>query len=98
MITVKGLRKAFNGRQILGDVSLEVEAGEILGLVGPSGAGKSTTLNIVAGLLEPDSGMVVVDGVMMTKMNGNPAISSQATAPRYSSALRKGRGCSCGCA
>jgi ABC-type Fe3+/spermidine/putrescine transport system ATPase subunit len=71
MITVKGLRKAFNGRQILRDISLEVKAGEVLGLVGPSGAGKSTTLNIVAGLLEPDAGEIVVDGVTLTKRNGD---------------------------
>jgi ABC-type sulfate/molybdate transport systems ATPase subunit len=48
-----------------------VKAGEVLGLVGPSGAGKSTTLNIVAGLLEPDAGEIVVDGVTLTKRNGD---------------------------
>jgi putative ABC transport system ATP-binding protein len=46
----------------LDDVSLVVEAGELVLLTGPSGSGKSTLLNIVAGLDEPDSGHVIVDG------------------------------------
>jgi ABC-type sulfate/molybdate transport systems ATPase subunit len=77
MITVKGIVKTFNGRKILDDVSFEVEAGEVLGLVGASGVGKSTTLNIVAGLLEPDAGEVIVDGAVMTKKNGGNSVSVQ---------------------
>ena len=46
----------------LDDVSLVVDAGELVLLTGPSGSGKSTLLNIVAGLDEPDSGRVIVDG------------------------------------
>ena len=67
MITVKGIRKVFGAKQILRDVSFEVNDGEVVGLVGPSGAGKSTTLNIIAGLLEPDSGEINVDGIVVTR-------------------------------
>jgi len=68
MISVKGLRKSFGSRQILRDVSLEVAEGEVVGLVGPSGAGKSTTLNIIMGLFQPDSGEISVNGVVVTRM------------------------------
>jgi ABC-type Fe3+/spermidine/putrescine transport system ATPase subunit len=67
LISVKGIRKAFGSRQILREVSFDVSDGEVLGLVGPSGVGKSTTLNIIAGLLEPDSGEISVDGVIVTR-------------------------------
>jgi ABC-type sugar transport system ATPase subunit len=67
LISVKGIRKAFGSRQILRDVSFDVSEGEVIGLVGPSGAGKSTTLNIIAGLLEPNSGEISVDGVVVTR-------------------------------
>ena len=67
MINIKEIRKACGLRHILRDVSLEVENGEVVGLVGPSGAGKSTILNIISGLLEPDSGEVSIDGVVVTR-------------------------------
>ena len=67
MISVKGIRKTFGSKQILRDVGFEVDDGEVVGLVGPSGAGKSTTLNIIAGLLEPDSGEIIIDGVVVTR-------------------------------
>jgi ABC-type Fe3+/spermidine/putrescine transport system ATPase subunit len=70
MITVKGLKKTFDGKHVLRNVSFKVDAGEVLGLVGPSGVGKSTTLNIIAGLLEPDGGEVEVDGAIITRRNG----------------------------
>jgi putative spermidine/putrescine transport system ATP-binding protein len=67
LIIVEGIRKTFGSRQILRNVSFEVNDGDVVGLVGPSGVGKSTTLNIIAGLLEPDSGEITVDGVMVTR-------------------------------
>jgi putative ABC transport system ATP-binding protein len=51
------------GRVILGDVSIEARAGEVLAITGPSGSGKSTLLALLAGLDSPDSGEVLINGV-----------------------------------
>jgi ABC-type multidrug transport system ATPase subunit len=68
MIVVTGLTKRFRspsrGAFLAVDrLSLEVRAGEIYGLLGPNGAGKTTTLRMLATLVEPDEGEIVVDGV-----------------------------------
>jgi ABC-2 type transport system ATP-binding protein len=63
VLKVTSISKAYGRHHALRDVSFEIAAGEIVGLVGPNGAGKSTTLRIVCGLLRSDSGSVVVDGV-----------------------------------
>lgn len=62
MLEVKNLAKAFNGRQILKDVSFKLNDGDILTIVGPSGAGKTTLLRIIAGLETKDSGQILIDG------------------------------------
>lgn len=59
MIRVVHLRKVFNGREVLKDVSFEVRPGETLGIIGPSGCGKSTILKLLCGLLTPDGGQIV---------------------------------------
>lgn len=61
-IAVEGLRKRYGARTALADVSLNVDAGEIVGLLGPNGAGKSTTLAILATLLPPDEGRIAIAG------------------------------------
>lgn len=60
-----GISKRFGDERALEDVSLRVDAGEFFTLVGPSGCGKTTTLRIVAGLTDPDSGSVRLDGEEM---------------------------------
>lgn len=62
MIRVEGLTKAYGDKVAVADVSLEVQKGEILGLVGPDGAGKTTLLRMVCGLLTPDGGEVFLKG------------------------------------
>lgn len=50
------------GNRLLNNIALDVRPGEVLGLIGPNGAGKSTLLRIMAGLLRPDTGRVLLDG------------------------------------
>ncbi|MFI5262523.1 MAG: ATP-binding cassette domain-containing protein, partial [Candidatus Limnocylindrales bacterium] len=57
-----GVSKRFAGTQALQDVSLDLAAGEIHGLVGENGAGKSTIVKVFAGIHPPDSGTVMLDG------------------------------------
>jgi ABC-2 type transport system ATP-binding protein len=63
MIQVQNLSKRFGDLRAVDDVSFELREGEIYGLLGPNGAGKTTTISILAGLLEPDEGKVLFDGV-----------------------------------
>ena len=62
MLTVKHLRKSFGTLRAVNDVSFSVASGQILGLLGPNGAGKTTTVSMIAGLLTPDGGDVLVAG------------------------------------
>ena len=62
MLEVKNLSKAYNGRQILKDISFTLNDGDILTIVGPSGAGKTTLLRIIAGLETNDDGQILIDG------------------------------------
>jgi len=62
VIVLENLRKSFGSRTILDGVSLEVPDGQNTVIIGSSGAGKSVTLKLIVGLLEPDSGRVLVDG------------------------------------
>ena len=55
-IEVEGLNKAFGGRRVVKDFSIQVEQGRITGFLGPNGSGKTTTLRMLCGLLTPDSG------------------------------------------
>ncbi len=62
LLEVRGLRKRFGPTLALRGVDLEVERGEVLGLVGANGSGKSTLIRIVAGLVAPDAGEVLWEG------------------------------------
>ena len=63
MITVENLRKRYDGNTILDGLSFTVKDGEIYGLLGPNGSGKSTTMKILSGILKPDEGNVIIEGV-----------------------------------
>jgi branched-chain amino acid transport system ATP-binding protein len=58
--------KRFGGLQAVRDLSFELRDGKILGLIGPNGAGKSTLFNLINGVLAPDSGRIVFDGIDIT--------------------------------
>jgi phospholipid/cholesterol/gamma-HCH transport system ATP-binding protein len=62
-IEIKDLTKSFGSQLIWGDVSLTIPAGEICVMLGPSGTGKSVLLKTIIGLLKPDKGSVVIEGV-----------------------------------
>src|SRR5918999_5958764 len=62
MIEARGIRKVFGGTVAVDDVSLRVAAGEVCALVGQNGAGKSTLMSILAGALQPDAGVMTLDG------------------------------------
>src|ERR671927_237383 len=62
-LSVRGLRKAFGPKVAVAGIDLDIPHGCFFGLVGPNGAGKTTTLSMVTGLLRPDAGLVLVDGV-----------------------------------
>src|SRR5512139_800405 len=62
LLQVSHLTKTFDGKRILDDVSLGLDAGEIVCLLGPSGCGKTTLLRIIAGLEIPDGGTIIFDG------------------------------------
>ena len=61
-LNISNVSKSFDGRQVLRDVNLTLHPGEIVALLGVSGGGKSTLFNIIAGLLDPDEGDVLLDG------------------------------------
>ncbi|SHJ14544.1 ABC transporter ATP-binding protein [Wenxinia saemankumensis] len=61
-LEVRDLVRRFGGREVVGGVSLSVEAGQVTCLLGPSGCGKSTTLRMIAGVDTPDAGTIRADG------------------------------------
>ena len=61
-IEIQSLFKRFKNVVAINHIQLEVKKGEMLTLLGPSGCGKSTILRIIAGLEEPDSGNIYLDG------------------------------------
>ncbi|MBO0755899.1 MAG: ABC transporter ATP-binding protein [Bradyrhizobiaceae bacterium] len=70
MLAVTNLSKRFGGFLAINQLSFEVRAGEILGLIGPNGSGKSTTFNVIAGMLRPSGGSIRFLG---TEVAGLPA-------------------------
>ncbi len=66
-LEVKELRKSFNGRNIVTNMSIEINAGEVVGLLGPNGAGKTTTFYMIIGLITPDAGLIFLDGDALNK-------------------------------
>jgi phospholipid/cholesterol/gamma-HCH transport system ATP-binding protein len=68
MIKLADLRKSFGKQKVLDGLDLEIEAGKTTVIIGRSGGGKSVLLKHIIGLLQPDSGEVLIDGVDITKL------------------------------
>jgi branched-chain amino acid transport system ATP-binding protein len=66
VLSVNGVNKSFGGIHAVKDMTFEVGAGEVLGLMGPNGAGKTTLLNLIAGVYHPDTGKILFQGKDIT--------------------------------
>jgi iron complex transport system ATP-binding protein len=82
VIQVEDLCVSLGGVEVLEDVSLSVDRGELVGLIGPNGAGKTTLLRAVYGALEPDGGRVRLDGEPVAEMDSARASRLVATVPQ----------------
>ena len=74
IVQLKNISVSFDGEQVLKNFSVAIRDKEFVTLLGPSGCGKTTTLRIIAGFVEPDSGEILFDG---KKINGVPAYKRQ---------------------
>lgn len=68
VLRATGLAKRYKARQVVQDISLEVNSGEIVGLLGPNGAGKTTAFYMIVGLVRSDSGSVRLDDLDLTPL------------------------------
>jgi lipopolysaccharide export system ATP-binding protein len=66
VLEAKGLVKSYRRRRVVNDVALRLQQGEIVGLLGPNGAGKTTTFYMIVGLIPPQAGSIMLDGVDIT--------------------------------
>ena len=69
MIEIRNLTKGFNGKIVLNNISMTIEQGKTTVIIGGSGQGKSVVLKHIIGLMKPDSGDILIDGVNITKLN-----------------------------
>jgi ABC-2 type transport system ATP-binding protein len=67
MIKIENITKSFNQQVVVNNLNLEINSGEIVGLLGANGAGKSTTINLLLGFINPDSGSIFIDGKEVSK-------------------------------
>jgi lipopolysaccharide export system ATP-binding protein len=68
LLETRALVKIYLGRRVVNEVSLRINAGEVVGLLGPNGAGKTTTFYMIVGLIKPEGGKVVFDGYDVTNL------------------------------
>ena len=62
LLELRRVGKAFGGLQVISDLDLHVDEGEIVSVIGPNGAGKTTLFNLITGIYEPDAGEILLSG------------------------------------
>ena len=67
-LSASGLQKSYGSRQVVKDVSITVQKGEVVGLLGPNGAGKTTSFYMIVGLVRADAGEITIDGQSIEHM------------------------------
>ncbi|MFQ5733397.1 MAG: ATP-binding cassette domain-containing protein [Planctomycetaceae bacterium] len=72
MLQLRNITKRYDGKAVLRDVDVDLQAGKTHVLIGPSGCGKSTVLRLIVGLIDPDDGTVVIDGKQLTAESAMP--------------------------
>lgn len=70
MLKINDLKKSYGNFNALDGLTMQIERGQLYGFVGPNGAGKTTTMKIISGLLKPDAGEVLIDGVNVLQKKG----------------------------
>lgn len=70
-LKVEGVSKSFDGEAVLEDISITLDRGELVSLLGISGGGKTTLFNMIAGLMRPDAGRILMDGADITGCPGH---------------------------
>lgn len=68
MLELKKIRKSYEGIEVLKNINLKIEKGEIVSILGPSGCGKTTLLNLILGLTQVSEGRIIFDGEDITEM------------------------------
>lgn len=69
MLELKNISKSYKNKQVLVDINVTIESGEIISLLGPSGCGKTTLLNIILGLAEQTGGQLIYNGQDISKQS-----------------------------
>ena len=67
-LVARGVGKTYKKRPVVRDVTIELRRGEAVGLLGPNGAGKTTTFYMIVGLVQPDTGSIILDGTDITSL------------------------------
>src|ERR1700684_3588752 len=67
-LIAEGIGKSYKRRQVVRDVNLRISRGEVVGLLGPNGAGKTTSFYMIVGLVQPETGRVMVDDTEITRV------------------------------
>src|SRR6202050_402329 len=67
-LIAEGIGKTYKRRQVVRDVNLRISRGEVVGLLGPNGAGKTTSFYMIVGLVQPETGHVMVDETEITRV------------------------------